>query len=136
MEKNPKVLILEDSESIALTMREMLTLLGFDVVCIASTVSDALNQAEITRPEIAIFDVRLAASQGGLKGASHLRGMLGMAVVFVAAEEVAEKQARAEAAGRAALLHKPLALQQITAVVTKALSSRSAGRSRRMSRDI
>jgi DNA-binding response OmpR family regulator len=94
----------------------------------ASTVSDALNQAEITRPELAIFDVRLAGSQGGLKGASHLRAVLGMAVVFLAAEEVTEKQARAEAAGRVALLHKPLALRQITAAVTKALSSRSAGR--------
>src|SRR5688572_22783529 len=61
MEKNPKVLIVEDNEPIVRLMREMLSLLGFDVVGVASTVSDALNQAEIVRPQIAIFDVRLGA---------------------------------------------------------------------------
>ena len=126
--ENPKVLVVEDNESIALSMREKLTPLGFDVVGVASTVSDALNQAEITRPKVAIVDVRLGASRGGLKGASLLRRMLGITVVFVAAADLAEKQARAEAAGRAALLKNSMVgLRQITAAVTTALSSPSAG---------
>ena len=130
MENSPKVLIVEDDGMVALAMQDVLSLVGFNVVSVAASVSDALCQAEITRPEIAVFDVKLAGNRDGIEGARVLRGMFNIPVVFVTGSLDAELQARAEAVGRAAVLHKPVASHRIIAAVQDALRSPGAEASR------
>ena len=43
MDQRPKVLIVEDELLIACTMQEVLGLVGFDVIGVAATVSEASN---------------------------------------------------------------------------------------------
>jgi two-component system, response regulator PdtaR len=126
MEHRPKVLIVEDDALVALAMEDVLSLVGFNVTSVAATVSDALCHAEITRPEIAVFDVKLAGKRDGIEGARILRGMFNIPVVFVTATLDAELQARAEAIGRAAVLHKPVPSHQIISAVQNALKSAGA----------
>ena len=126
MENSPKVLIVEDDDLVALAMRDVLSLVGFNVVSVAATVSEALCEAEITRPEIAIFDVKLAGKRDGIEGASVLRGMFKIPVVFVTGSLDAELQSRAEAVGLAAVLHKPVPSHQLISAVQSALRSPGA----------
>ena len=63
--KPTKVLIVEDEPLIALALRDVLTLVGFEVVGVAARVSDALTIAQNTPPDVAILDVRLPASAMG-----------------------------------------------------------------------
>jgi two-component system, response regulator PdtaR len=122
METSPKVLIVENDDLIALTMRDVLSLVGCNVVGVTATMSDALREAEITRPDLAIFDVKLTGKRGGIEGASILRQMFKIPVVFVTGDLDAELQARAEAVGRAALL-KPALSDQVISAAQKALRS-------------
>lgn len=126
MGNSPKVLIVEDDGLVALAMQDVLNLVGFNVVSVAASVSDALCQAEITRPEIAVFDVKLAGKRDGIEGARILRGMFNIPVVFVTGTLDAELLARAEAVGRAAVLQKPVPSHQIIAAVQNALRSSGA----------
>jgi DNA-binding NarL/FixJ family response regulator len=59
VERRWKVLIVEDEALVAWSMDEVLSLVGFEVVGVAATVSEPLCIAEATKPDLAIFDVRL-----------------------------------------------------------------------------
>jgi AmiR/NasT family two-component response regulator len=48
--KLPKVLVAEDNALIAMSLREVLDLFGFDVVGVAASVTDALCLAPIRSP--------------------------------------------------------------------------------------
>jgi FixJ family two-component response regulator len=111
-------------------MQDVLRLVGFNVVSVVASVSDALCQAEITRPEVALFDVKLAGQRDVIEGARLLREMFNIPVVFVTGTLDAELLARAEAVGRAAVLQKPVPSHQIVAAVQNALRSPGAEASR------
>ena len=130
MGNSPKVLIVENDSLIALAMQDVLRLVGFNVVSVVASVSDALCQAEITRPEVALFDVKLAGQRDVIEGARLLREMFNIPVVFVTGTLDAELLARAEAVGRAAVLQKPVPSHQIVAAVQNALRSPGAEASR------
>jgi DNA-binding NarL/FixJ family response regulator len=55
-----KVLIVEDDAFTALGMADVLTFAGFEVVGTARRVAEALALSTRTRPDVAIFDIRLA----------------------------------------------------------------------------
>ena len=117
-----KVLIVEDDPLIAFTLREALTLVGFEVTGIAASVSQALTLAESTRPDLAIFDVRLAGRRDGIEGAALLRDRLGLPAVFVTAEGDQVTRERAGRAGAVAYLDKPVHLERLISAVQSAIS--------------
>jgi two-component system, response regulator PdtaR len=90
-----KVLVVEDDAVIAMSMREILSLVGFEVVGVAATVTDALCLAENTKPDVAILDVRLAGRRDGIEGAMLLRQRSGLPVIFVTAQSDKATVARA-----------------------------------------
>ena len=121
MEKRAKLLIVEDDPLIAVTMREVLTLVGFEIVGTAATVSQAFTLAESTRPDLAIFDVRLAGRRDGVEGAALLRDRLGLPAVFVTGHEDAATKARARNAGAVGYLMKPVHPQELIKVIEAAV---------------
>ena len=116
-----KVLIVEDDAIEALGMREMLSLVGLEVVGIAACVSDALCLAECTRPDVAIFDVRLAGRRDGIEGALILRKTVGLPVIFVTGQIDAVTAARAAEAEPVAFLSKPVPAGELVAAVETAI---------------
>ena len=96
----PKVLIVEDEAVFAYTMQEVLSLFGFEVIGVAATVTEALRLSELSRPDLAIFDVRLAGRRDGIEGAQLLRERSGLSVVFVSAQGDQPTRDRAAAVGR------------------------------------
>ena len=103
-----KVLIVDDDAYRAVSMQQLLTLVDFDVVGVAAAVSDALCLAENTRPDLAIFAVRLAGKRDGIEGAAMLRERLGLPVVFVTACGDSVTRERAAAVDPVAYLDKPV----------------------------
>ena len=86
MSQQLKVLILEDDVLVAWSLREVLSLTGYQVTGIAATVNDALCLAENTRPDLAVVDVRLAGNRDGIEGAQLLRQQFGISVIFLTGE--------------------------------------------------
>src|SRR4051812_25807874 len=121
--KPPKVLLAEDDALIAMSLREVLSLSGFEVVGVAASVTDALCVAQNTQPDLAILDVQLRGKQDGIEGAALIRNMLDIPVVFLTAQGDERTKARANALHPAAYLRKPVSPQQIVSAVTQALRS-------------
>jgi hypothetical protein len=67
LKKRWNVLIVEDDALVAWSIDEVLSLLGFEVVGVATNVGDALRIAEEVRPDLAIFDVRLSGRRDGMR---------------------------------------------------------------------
>ena len=117
-----KVLIVVDDPINVMSMREVLTLVGCEVVGIASRVMDALCLAENTCPDVAIFDVRLAGRRDGIEGAMILRGTIGLPVIFVTGQSDPATIARAAEAEPVAFLSKPVPSQQLVAAIENAIA--------------
>ena len=121
--KQPKVLVAEDDALIAMSLHQVLSLFGFEVVGVAATVADALCLAQNTRPDLAIFDIQLRGTRDGIEGAALIRNILDIPVVFLTAQGDEQTRARADALHPAAYLRKPASVQQIVNAVTQALRS-------------
>jgi len=118
-----KILSLEDDVLVAWSLREVLTLIGFKVIGTAATVNDALCQAEIARPDLAIIDVRLPGSRDGIEGARLLRQHFGIPVIFLTGEIDKKTVDRAAALEPAAYLTKPVHGNQLIRAVHSAMSA-------------
>jgi DNA-binding NarL/FixJ family response regulator len=109
-------------------LREVLNLVGYEVTGIAATVSDALCVAEITRPDLAIVDVRLPGHQDGIEGAGLLRQQFGIKVVFLTGEIDTATARRASAVNPDGYLVKPVHSQVLIQVIRGAVGG-AQGRS-------
>ena len=115
----PKVLIVEDEAVFAYTMQEVLSVFGFEVIGVAATVTEALRLYELSKPDLAIFNVRLAGRRDGIEGAQLLRERSGLSVVFVSAQGDQPTRDRAAAVGPVAYLEKPVNSQELIRAVVK-----------------
>jgi DNA-binding NarL/FixJ family response regulator len=123
VDRPPKILILEDDVLVAWSLREVLTLVGWKVIGTAATVNDALCQAEITRPDLAIVDVRLPGNRDGIEGGRLLRQQFGIPVIILTGEidrETARRAAEIEPAG---YITKPVHGNQLVTAVRRAMST-------------
>jgi two-component system, response regulator PdtaR len=126
MEKLLKVLILEDEALIALSMQEVLSLVGVEVVGVAATVGEALRLAGSTNPDVAICDVRLAGRRDGIDGAVLLHESSGLPVIFVTGQDDSATRQRAAKVDPVAYLEKPVRPQELIAAVQSAIAGHRA----------
>ena len=126
MEKLLKVLILEDEALIALSMQEVLSLVGVEVVGVAATVGEALRLAGSTDPDVAICDVRLAGRRDGIDGAVLLHESSGLPVIFVTGQDDSTTRQRAAKVDPVAYLEKPVRPQELIAAVQAAIAGHRA----------
>ena len=121
-----KVLIVEDDMLIALGMADVVTLAGYELVGSARSVSEAVAKASAVRPDIAVFDIRLAGRRDGIEGASILKELCGTEVVFVSAETDGATLERAKALDPVAFLPKPCPPRDLLSAVQRAAGPEQA----------
>src|SRR5262245_22415265 len=121
-----KVLIVDDDTVLAVTTQQLLTLIDFDVVGVAASVSDALCLAENTHPDLAIFGVHLAGRRDGIEGAAILRDRFGLPVVFVTAHDKPATRRRAAIVEPVAYLEKPVQARRLIKAVEQAAATNSS----------
>jgi DNA-binding response OmpR family regulator len=107
------VLVIEDESLLSDYVEDILEGTRFDVVGVARVAADALALAATTRPRIAIVDLALEGSLGGLEAARLLEERFATAIVLVTGSPVAEAQARAAKTRPARLLRKPFLARQL-----------------------
>ena len=123
MGERSKISILEDETLLAWSMREVLSVVGYDVVGVAATVNDALCLAENTRPDLAIVDVALAGRRDGIEGADLLRKQWGTEVLFLTAQGDEATVQRASNVDYAGFLVKPVHSQQLVQAIRRVLDA-------------
>ncbi len=97
------VLIVEDEFLVALNLKRVLTLLGFETVGIAPDTDSAMAFAE-QMPDIALVDVNLRDGETGTEIGAILAHKYGTSVLFVTANP---RQLKGEDGGAIGVLSKP-----------------------------
>lgn len=112
-----RVLIIEDEPIIAMLLAEVLTEQGYDVADIASTESEAIQEAARHRPDVMIVDARLRQGSGLTAVSAILAGGF-VPHVFMSGDRLTKTVLDPEAI----VLQKPFHEADLLRAVTKALS--------------
>ncbi|KPL91290.1 MULTISPECIES: ANTAR domain-containing response regulator [Herpetosiphon] len=116
-----RILLAEDNELVALTMEEYLTDLGYQVVGVARTGTQALELARQLDPDMAILDVKLPELEG-TEVAARLYAERPMPIVMVTAFTDRDTIRKAERAGALGYLVKPVTMEALTPAIDIALA--------------
>lgn len=116
-----RILIAEDNDLVSITLEDQLKGLGYEVVGIARTGTEAVMLASRLKPDLVIMDIRMP-EMDGTEATARIRDQTGIPVVMLTAFADKEAIRRAEAAGALAYLVKPVNEQELPPAITIALA--------------
>ncbi|WP_292487880.1 response regulator [Methanohalobium sp.] len=100
--ENPKILVVEDENSVALDIKNRLKKLGYTVAGTASTGENAIKKAEEITPELVLVDIVLKGEIDGIEVARYIHNNLDIPVVYLTAyadDELIERAKHTEPYG-------------------------------------
>jgi AmiR/NasT family two-component response regulator len=116
-----RILIAEDNDLVSLTLEEQLRGLGYDVVGIARSGSEAVSMALRLRPDLIIMDIRMP-EMDGTEAATRIHDQIAVPIIMLTAYADRETVRRAEAAGALAYLVKPVSENEFPPAINIALA--------------
>ena len=94
-----KILIVEDEGIVALDLRTQLRDLGYQIVATVKSGQAAVQQAEQTRPDLVMMDIRLKGEMDGITAVEQIRAQFDVPVVYLTAQWDKPTRERARATG-------------------------------------
>src|SRR5579871_6624520 len=116
-----RILIVEDERITAEDLRDILTDLGYTVTASVSSGVDAIAQAEATKPDLALMDIRIRGEMDGTETARILRERFNVPVVYLTAHADAATVSRAKLAEPLGYITKPFQEAELHASIEIAL---------------
>ncbi|HEY6923918.1 MAG TPA: response regulator, partial [Steroidobacteraceae bacterium] len=116
-----RVLIVEDEALIAMELADRLSSLGYSVCGSASRGEQALQEIQLTRPDVVLMDVRLAGKLTGIETAARLRETQDLPVIFLSAYSDAELLRLAGEVQPFGYLVKPFEERELHATIQMAI---------------
>jgi DNA-binding NtrC family response regulator len=112
MSDRTRILVVDDDRRMVRTMHDILRLNGYDVV-IAHSGDEAVEQAKLSPPDCVLMDLKMP----GIDGVDALKAIRdvcpGMPVILMSAYASEEQVSEAKRHGAAAVLTKPIDIQQV-----------------------
>lgn len=100
--ENPKIMVVEDENSVALDINNRLKKLGYTVAGTASTGENAIKKAEENYPDLVLVDIVLKGEIDGIEVARYIHNNLDIPVVYLTAyadDELIERAKHTEPYG-------------------------------------
>jgi signal transduction histidine kinase len=116
-----RILITEVELLIALDLKHRLEHLGYEIVGLASSGDDAINQVQDTQPDLVIMDIVLCGDMDGIETAKYLREHFAMPVIYLTANADPLTLDRAEATHPFSYLLKPFKERELKFSIEMAL---------------
>jgi AmiR/NasT family two-component response regulator len=116
-----RILIAEDNDLVSLTLEEQLKGLGYDVIGIARTGTEAVQLAARLKPDLIVMDIRMPEMEG-TEAAARIRDQNPVPIIMLTAYADKEAVKRAEAAGALAYLVKPVNENELPPAINIALA--------------
>lgn len=116
-----RILIAEDNDLVSLTLEEQLKGLGYEVIGIARSGTEAISLANRLSPDLIIMDIRMPEMEG-TEAAAHIRDHRPVPIIMLTAYADKETIRKAEAAGALAYLVKPVNENELPPAIDIALA--------------
>ena len=85
MINQPKVLVVEDENIIAMDIRCALLSFGYDVCGVVSTGEESIESAYRTSPDIILMDIKLRGKMDGILAAKQIQSKFNIPVIYLTA---------------------------------------------------
>ena len=128
-----RILVVEDERIVAMDLKLRLQALGYDVVGLVSTGSDAVRMAGELRPDLVMMDIRLQGEMDGIESADRIRKDHFIPVVYLTAHSDEETLKRAQVTEPYGYLLKPFQERELRTVIEMGLYKHRAERDLRAS---
>ena len=122
----PRILVVEDERIIAMTIEQMLTDHGYDVVAMAANGQTAVEQTGLLRPDLVLMDVHLGAGMDGVDASNLIQQRYRIPVVFLTAFSEDTTLQRARETRPFGYLVKPVEARELHATLQVALTRHDA----------
>lgn len=116
-----RVMIVEDDALVALGIRLTLEELGYQVVGIAASETEAVDLARSSTPDLTLMDIRLKGPVDGIDTARRLRAELNLRSVYLSAYTDENTMSRVSATYPLGFVQKPYSASQLKTALELAL---------------
>ena len=82
---NNRIIIIENEQTIAMDMHEILELNGYNVCAIGMSAEDALDMADNYNPDLILMDIILDSEKDGITAVEGIKKKHDIPVVFITA---------------------------------------------------
>ena len=117
----PRILVVEDEGLIAMDIEMQLRALGYLPVGHATRGLQAIEMADVLRPDLVLMDIQLAGEMDGIAAAQAIRAQFDLPVVFVTAFAAEETLSRAKLSEPYGYILKPFSEREMHTVIEMAL---------------
>lgn len=116
-----RILVAEDNDLVALTLEEQLKSLGYDVIGVARTGTEAIDLAGRLSPDLIIMDIRMPEMEG-TEAASRINSNRPTPILMLTAYTDRDTIRKAEIAGALGYLVKPVNEAELSPAINIALA--------------
>jgi two-component system, cell cycle sensor histidine kinase and response regulator CckA len=116
-----RILVVEDETVVAMGLETDLSRLGYEVIGIADSSSEAVRQVADLQPELVLMDIKLRGPKDGIETAAAIRKQWQIPIVFLTANSNETVVARAQEVDPSGLLGKPYRTNDLNAAITLAV---------------
>jgi PAS domain S-box-containing protein len=116
-----RIMVVEDEALVALSVKQKLHGLGYDVVATLDTGEQAVQQASDLRPDLILMDIMLAGALDGIAAASQIRAHCDIPIIYLTAYSDEGTLERAKPTEPSGYLLKPFEERELRSTIELAL---------------
>ena len=103
-----RVMIVENEIIVARSYEYVLELLGYSICCIAFSGEEAIEKAEIEKPDVILMDIAVKGKMDGIEAGNKIKALYGIPVIYLTGYDDDELRERAGVTHRFEYLVKPV----------------------------
>ncbi len=115
------ILVVEDESIVALDIKIRLQNIGYTVSALAATGEEAIQAAQIHRPDIVLMDIKLQGKMDGVSAAEQIRAQFDIPVIYLTAFADEVTLQRAKITESFGYLLKPFEERELAAIIETAV---------------
>jgi CheY-like chemotaxis protein len=124
MDAPARIILVEDESILALDLARRLSRLGYQVVTVARTGPQAIEDALTRDPAVVLMDIQLHGAMDGVDAARHIQACAPIPIIYMSANVDAATLERIQSSEAAGFVPKPIHLPTLHATLQRALSGR------------
>jgi signal transduction histidine kinase/DNA-binding response OmpR family regulator len=117
-----RILVVEDELVVGLDLENRLSDMGFEVVAVVASGSEAIEQVRATAVDLVLMDIKLSGEMDGIEAAGRIREHIDVPIIFVTAFADEATTTRVKAIAPYGYVVKPFQKGALRAVIDGALS--------------